>query len=266
MIITTGGKARSHLRSRARELGMELGIKYIERSNQSIEKLLEMTGEGIVVVEKERIKLYAQSDEDPIFFHPNSSMFRIKRLQKGEDDPLIRNTGLQEGMSFLDCTLGWASDSIVAAYVVGEGGKVVGIEGSPTISLLTKIGLKLYQHENWNMVQAMRSIDVQEGNHLPYLEKLETDSFDVVYFDPMFEESILSSDGINPLKKHAIYETMTEKGIEEAKRVARKRVVLKDHWKSKRFERFGFKVEKRKTSAFHFGHIDLVSDTSDKDC
>ncbi len=32
-------------------------------------------------------------------------------------------------MTVLDCTLGMASDSIVASYVVGESGKVTGLEG-----------------------------------------------------------------------------------------------------------------------------------------
>ena len=50
-------------------------------------------------------------------------MFRVKRLMRGEHDPFVQATQLESGMTVLDCTLGMASDSIVASYMVGESGK-----------------------------------------------------------------------------------------------------------------------------------------------
>ncbi len=255
MIITTGGKARSALIQRAKELGMLLGIKYVERKDRSIVKLMAEESMGVIVVREERILYYDPDIQGSVFFHPNSAIFRIKRLKRGEEDPFIRNAGLEKGMSLLDCTLGWASDSIVAQFVVGNYGRVVGIEGSPTIALLTKLGLEVYQDKDPEIVAAMRSVEVHEGDHLEFLKGLEDNSFDVVYFDPMFEEQILHSDGIKPLKHYALYRPITESLIEEAKRVGKHRVVLKDHWKSGRFAQFGFNVEIRKTSKFHFGVI-----------
>ncbi|WP_408006202.1 class I SAM-dependent methyltransferase [Pseudalkalibacillus sp. A8] len=253
MIITTGGKARSALIQRAKELGELLGIKYVERRDRSIENLMAEESKGVIVVQKERILYYDPEIEGPVFFHPNSAIFRIKRLKRGEEDPFIRNAGLEKGMTLLDCTLGWASDSIVAQYVVGNQGRVVGIEGSPTIALLTKLGLEVYQDKDPEIEAAMRNVEVHEGDHFEFLKGLEDNSFDVVYFDPMFEEKILNSDGIKPLKHYALYRSITDSLIEEAKRVAERRVVLKDHWKSDRFTQFGFDVEIRKTSKFHFG-------------
>ncbi|MGM7701375.1 class I SAM-dependent methyltransferase [Pseudalkalibacillus sp. Hm43] len=255
MIITTGGKAKIELKHRAKEVGNELGIPYVDRQDRSIDKMMDLVEDGIIVVRRERFLFYPKGSSSPVFFHPNSSLFRIKRLMRGEDDPLVRNARLREGMSILDCTLGWASDSIVASFVVGKNGKVVGIEGSSTIALLTTLGLKVYEDENPLIYEAMRRVEVKEGDHLDYLRQCQTDSFDVVYFDPMFEETIVTSDGIAPLKDFAVYEPISEEIIEEAKRVARERVVLKDHYKSNRFAQFGFDVEIRKTSAFHFGHI-----------
>jgi hypothetical protein len=85
----------------------------------------------------------------------------------------------------------------------------------------------------------------------------EDNSFDVVYFDPMFQEQIDESNGINGIKAIALYTTLTPMAIQEAKRVAKQKVVLKDHWKSSRFEEHGFTVQKRKTSKFHYGTIDI---------
>ncbi|MCG6572888.1 hypothetical protein GFB82_21335, partial [Acinetobacter baumannii] len=49
-----------------------------------------------------------------------------------------------------------------------------------------------------------------------------------------------------------------ESAVQEAFRVARKRVVLKDHWKSTRFkaDSYQFQVIKRKTAQFHYGYIE----------
>jgi hypothetical protein len=257
MIITTGGKAKSELRHRAKRVGERLGVQYVDRADRSIANMLETVEDGVIVVRKERFDFYQKGSEQPAFFHPNSSMFRIKRLMRGDEDPFVRVASLKKGMTVLDCTLGWASDSIVASYVVGNTGKVVGVEVGETIALLTELGLNAYSDSNRDLVEAMKRIRVEHSDHLQYLQRCEENSFDVVYFDPMFEETIVESDGIAPLKRFAVYETITSEVIAEAKRVARMKVVLKDHWQSNRFDRFGFDVEKRKTSLFHFGSIDV---------
>ncbi|MEH7809800.1 hypothetical protein V7422_18025, partial [Bacillus safensis] len=84
------------------------------------------------------------------------------------------------------------------------------------------------------------------------------ESFDVVYFDPMFEETIQESASIAPLRHAAEHHFDHETAVQEALRVARKRVVLKDHWKSTRFlaESYQFHVLKRKTAQFHYGYIE----------
>ena len=60
-----------------------------------------------------------------------------------------------------------------------------------------------------------------------------------------FEETVIESDGIK-LKHFALYHDITDETIAEAKRVARKRVVLKDHFRSSRFEKHNFYVYKKK--------------------
>jgi hypothetical protein len=72
----------------------------------------------------------------------------------------------------------------------------------------------------------------------------------------MFEEKILESDGIKALGHIAIHDNLTHEIINEAIRVVKLRVVLKDHFKSLRFEKYGFQVLRRKTAKFHFGVIE----------
>jgi hypothetical protein len=73
----------------------------------------------------------------------------------------------------------------------------------------------------------------------------------------MFEETIEESVGLVPLKHIANYSPLEKETINEAKRVAKRRIVLKDHWKSKRFEQHGFHVLVRKSAKFHYGVIEI---------
>ena len=104
--------------------------------------------------------------------------------------------------------------------------------------------------------EAMKRVHVINQNSLDYLQRLPCNSIDCVYFDPMFEERIMESDGINPLSQFAVYEDLSTETIKEAIRVSRVRVVLKDHYNSSRFEKHGFHVQRRKTAKFHFGWIE----------
>ncbi|WP_216827905.1 class I SAM-dependent methyltransferase [Alkalihalobacterium elongatum] len=260
MYITTALKHNEKLVEQAIKISEDLEALFIEREDKPIEVLIEELKNDIFIVGKEKLFYYSVHSTDPFFFHPNSAMFRVKRLQKDGYDPLIEASQLQEGMTLLDCTLGLGSDAIVAQSVVGSAGKVVGIEGSRPIAYIVDKGLKQWDSGNNLFNQAMRSIQVIQGEHLGILQRLESNSYDVVYFDPMFETALETSQGISPLKSLALYHTVSVKAIEEAKRVARKRVVLKDYWKSERFADLGFEVIKRRTAKFHFGYINLNTD------
>jgi predicted methyltransferase len=257
LIVTTAGRTDQRMINLAKQIAMELNTVYIERRKVSVEEIQQKNNQEVLVVGKNRLELHTLNGREPFFFHPNSAMFRMKRLMKGEEDPLIKAAGLTSGMSFLDCTLGLGSDSIVASYIVGEHGKIVAVEGNELLTYLVKVGLHSWDSGIEDFNHAMQRINVVHNQNLDYLKSCSSNSFDIVYFDPMFEEAIDESQGISALKNIAIYSELTHEVIEEAKRVASKKVILKDHWKSERFLRFGFTVLKRKTAKFHFGILVL---------
>ncbi|WP_419393763.1 class I SAM-dependent methyltransferase [Cytobacillus praedii] len=256
MIITTAGRTNEEMTRQAIKVANDLNSRFIERKKRSVQIIQQIEMEDCIVVGKERLELYPKDETEPFFFHPNSAMFRVKRLMKGEKDPFVDVANLQAGKRLLDCTLGLASDSIVASFIVGKEGKVTGIEGNPYLGYIVKNGLQSWVSGNPDMDQAMKSIQVINDLSLSFLKSVPDQSYDCVYFDPMFEEHILESDGIKALSRFAIYEEMTGLVIEEAKRVAKECVVLKDHFRSPRFERYNFHVQKRKTAKFHFGIIE----------
>lgn len=242
---------------KAKEIAADLRIDYVQRNKKSVQSLQQQLKDDCIVVGKERLELYSIGVQEPYFFHPNSSVFRIKRLLEGEKDPFVEACQLKEGHGFLDCTLGLASDSIVASYVVGERGKVVGVEGNPYVAYMTRTGIQSWDSNFDDLNHALKRIEVVQSMSLDYLKGLPDRSFHIVYFDPMFEESISESDGIKSLSKLAIYEDLTEELLSHAKRVARERVVLKDHFRSTRFNKFPFEVLRRKTAKFHFGVLEI---------
>jgi len=256
MFVTTAGRTNQEMMNRAVEIAAKLEVPYLPRKKKSIHQLQEKTNSDCLVVGKERLELFEKGSPLPFFFHPNSAMFRIKRLLRGEHDPFAEAAQLSSGMTVLDCTLGLASDAIVASFLVGKEGQVIGIEGQRFLSYVVKEGLKEWDSGLPSMNEAMDRVTVIHTTAVNYLKTQGDDSVDCVYFDPMFEETILDSVGIQGLAQFAIQDDLTEEIIKEALRVAKKRVLLKDHYKSSRFDRFGFRVNRRKTAKFHFGFIE----------
>ncbi|WP_062232078.1 class I SAM-dependent methyltransferase [Fictibacillus sp. FJAT-27399] len=258
MIVTTAGKFDDKLIEKAEKINRMVHGRLVSRKNQSISSLHTQFNDHILMVGKEKLTLHPLGQSEPLFFHPNSSMFRVKQILRGETDPLLSAARLEKGMTMLDCTAGLASDAIVCSLAVGNSGKVVGIEKNRYIAFLVESGLVTWDSGIKEMDDAMRRIAILNEDHFSYLKTLPDDSFDVVYFDPMFEESI-DSPGLKGLKGMAAYVPITEETINEAERVARRRVVLKDHFKSTRFSQFGFTVIKRPSSKFHYAVIELTN-------
>lgn len=204
----------------------------------------------------DRLELYRIGTAEPFFFHPNSAMFRLKRVLQSGTDPLLEMSDLKPGDSFLDCTLGLASDSILASYQVGEKGVVCGLESDEDIAYIVKTGLSQYETNVEALKEAMQRIEVQSIDALSYLKAADSDSWDVVYIDPMFQEPIDESSNFTLLREIGVQDQLTTEWVEEAYRVCRKRVVVKDHYRSTIFEQFQFQQEIRPTSKFHFGYLE----------
>lgn len=259
MIITTSTRGQQKFEVLAKEIADQFHAPYIKRKRFAVRELMDKYDvEKLLMVTTDGLKCFLRKEIDnPFFFHPSSSMLRIKRLMRGEDDPFVQTTKLQKGMSFLDCTLGLASDAIIASYMVKASGRVVGIESEPIVATIVQNGLQSWYSDIDELNQSMQQIEVVTANHVHYLKICSDDMFDVIYFDPMFETTTESSTGISPLKGIANYEPLTKEVIEEAKRVAKQRIVMKDSNYSSRFTQLGFKPIERKYASHWFGTIEL---------
>lgn len=258
MWITTGHKPSRSLLDLAKHWVNQLNAHYVERKSDSIKTLMtKHQMNQLLVLCEDHHRLYIQGSDKPYFFHPGMSVLRIKGILKGDNDVMIEIAELKEGDSFLDCTLGLASDAITASYIVGAHGKVVGIESEVLIAELTKEGLsKWHQEDLPQFDEALRRIEVVSASHLDYLMQLPSHSFDVVYFDPMFRVPVNESVGISPLRDFANQEAIRIKAVEEALRVCRRKVMIKERSDSTEFARLGFRKIERPNSSITYGVID----------
>ncbi len=260
MIITTSYLANTLLVHQARKLAKQLHGSYIERGKRSIQQLMAYyhTYE-IVVVEQKHTKYYQTDELHPFFFHPNMAILRINRLKQGDNDVMAQIAGLKQGDTFLDCTMGMASDALVAASIVGDTGKVLAFESEPLLTVLVKDGLKKGWDKDIDIDRAMKRIEVQNIDHMEGLRMLPDHSFDVVYFDPMFRQGIKKSSPFKPIRTLANKRHIMIESINEAKRVAKRKVILKENRLSSEFERLGF-YQIPRSSTVTYGVIDVNGD------
>jgi 16S rRNA (guanine1516-N2)-methyltransferase len=253
-IVTTIKDPPTELLDTAADLATKLSIRYVPREECSIDALRSRCNvEGIIVVTRKQIELVMSAG--CCFFHIGMAKLRIKNIREGKYDHMAQAMGVLPGDRILDCTLGLGTDAIVASYLAGSKGRVVGIESSPVVAEIVRRGLTAYDPEDKDIKKAMRNIEVVTGDSLAYLQTLPDQSFDIVYFDPMFRRPVQDSSGIAPLREVANPEPISTKAVHEAKRVAKKRVVLKEAARSKEFTRLGFsKISGGKYSSVMYGY------------
>ncbi|MGT2716482.1 class I SAM-dependent methyltransferase [Streptococcus respiraculi] len=242
-IITTSLGMNEELVARAEALAQSFGVTYVERKKNSVKKLQERYGHVLVFYQDKLV--FEQVGGERLFFHPDTALLRIKSGR----DPLLELIGSRP-QRICDCTMGLASDSIVMA---SAGHEVTAVESSRLIAFIVSQGLKECEAGSLKVNAAMRSIEVVEMDSLSFLRQQPSESFDLVYFDPMFSETIRESQNLSGLAGLANPSRLTEELLEEAKRVAREKIILKAHFRDRIFEDLGFTRLIRPNQKFHYG-------------
>ena len=258
MIITTAFDETEELIIKAKELSESLQVPYMARNKKTVKYLLEHVDPHIFVVNNQRGLSYYEQGQEEVFFHPNMAMHRIKQIKNGQSDSLMTACQLKEGMTFLDCTLGLASDTLVANYIVVPTGKVISLEKSFPLSVLVREGLQYYAtNENPEWKTMIDQVSIINTDNLDYLKQCPDESVDVVYFDFMFNQSVESSHGIKIIKPIVSYDVMTEEHVQEALRVAKERVVVKSSYGNHQLGKLGFQIDRQNQKRhFFYGVIE----------
>jgi hypothetical protein len=237
--VTTAIRAGRAEKERAAALAESLDCPYVKRGRLNLGEVCRQAGTaGVLVVSRERVKLVYAGRE--FFFHPGLAKLRIREIIAGKTDQMVKAMDLRAGDHVLDCTLGLAADALVAGHVVGDSGRVTGLEAVPVVAMLVRWGLEQHRTGGGPLAAAMRRVEVLAADHREYLPVVADGSFDVVYFDPMFRVPRRASSVMEPLRPLAESAPLDPGAVAEAVRVARRRVVLKERRDSPEFRRLGF--------------------------
>lgn len=251
IIVTTSVKTTLELNDNAQKLADELNLKYIKRNKSTIKQLLKTT-KGVIVVYKNKLSYFENNSE--FFFHLDTTALKIKN---SDNEPLVEIIG-KEKQSVLDCTMGLAGDSILLSYY---GHNVTSIEKNEIIHLITSNGLKNYISPNEEINNAMRKIITHNYDCIDYLKRTSDNTFDIIYFDPMFSYDIAESTNLSGLAHLADNHFPYEEFIKEAYRVGRGKIIIKAHFRDSIFEKHNFTRIVRKNTKFHFGFLEINEKT-----
>ncbi|MDY0322701.1 MAG: SAM-dependent methyltransferase [Candidatus Carbobacillus sp.] len=278
IVVTTAEKTKDGLTHRAQRFAQAHGWRYVPRAGKSLARLcLEYEAEGVFIFAQDGLTFY-RSEGQAFRYTPGMAYLRIKRLVKGENDLMVEIARLRPGDTFFDATSGLGGDALVASFVVGSAGRVVAVEASYLLYALVKEGLKMWAEQTsasfWSkpsdstigvdhplgkgITEATHRIEFLHGDHRQVLSKLPDRSVDTVYFDPMFERTVHASHGtVDTLRVLGDSTPIQDEAIEQALRVARRNVMIKERPGSPLFARYGFRLYARKAS-FTYGVREIL--------
>ena len=123
---------------------------------------------------------------------------------------------LEVGDRVLDCTLGLGTDASFLAHLTQR--QVVSLEIRPELALLTSEGLRNAGH----------NVSVVHADARTFLSSLPDHSFEVVQGDPMFPPGTGVTHSLDLVRCVGHHEPLGLDWLVQARRVASKRVVVRD--------------------------------------
>ncbi|MBR0293353.1 MAG: class I SAM-dependent methyltransferase [Acidaminococcaceae bacterium] len=226
--VTSNKNDNRKLIEQAKAWAQQLQIPYVKRyDNGSLDAMLaDHQLDTLLIAGKNGPQLY--SPEGMLLYHPGLGKVRWQRVvQRHEKDNFLTAMDIRPGQRVLDCTVGLAADALLASHAVGESGMVVGLEASLPLWFLISQGIMLYKSKLPELLQDLRRIEIIHAEASVYLKTLPENSFDAVYFDPMFRQPVRKSSEMVPLRPLAFHEPLSPETVELALRVA-PRIVIKE--------------------------------------
>lgn len=235
LAVTVSARHGQRRSSVAKAKAAEWGLPWLDRPEKGgLEALLAEQAEALLVLGAEGWVLRDRQGEAG--YSPGMSVVRIKRLDSGHqaDDLLVRLGELSLGDVVLDATLGLASDALVCARVVGPTGRVIGVEASLPLFVLVREGLtRMGARAN------SCAVEPRLGRAEEVLAAMPDASVDCVFFDPMFDRPRRGSGSFEVLRRFAVRDPLTPETLRDARRVARRWVVVKVGRYGKLLQRLG---------------------------
>lgn len=237
LAVTVGAHGSRH-GLEARRCAEAWGLPFLERpAKGGVAALLESTAKACLVRSADGWAL--RDAHGSLAFTPGMAAVRLKRLDAGQqqEDVIVRLAQLKPGDTVIDATLGLAADALVCARAVGPTGRVVGIEASFPLWVVVSRGLARH-----GPFPRSCPVEVVHGRARDVLATWPTGGADVVTLDPMFDLPKKASPAFELLRAHAVHEPLDEATLREARRVARRWVLVKGGRFGREFGRLGLEA------------------------
>ena len=227
VVVTTDRKPTQEMLKEAKEVAQRLGAPLTPRRHRTISSIMREFNRPVLVVNRDLTLTLHTLKGQKLFFHPGLFKIRLLNYLAGGKESLVEAMDLKEGETVLDCNLGLAQDALMAAFVSKR--PVVGLEKEPVIYEIVKRGLKSFKPEGKLKVAefAFNLVEPKLADNYQYLKALPDNSYDVVYFSPMFIKPKWKDGVMMPFREVAVKDFISPQTLKEAERVARKRVVIK---------------------------------------
>lgn len=227
----------------AGELARRFGLRAEERAGRPLHRLIaEARGAPVLVLSARQADLHQGGRS----FRASAGMafLRVLRARKGEIDPLVAAARLEPGDRVLDATLGLGGDALVAAHATGT--TVVGLEKDGLLAAFTQAGLRRLQKHG---SEPGRLVEVIHADHREWLAKQPAHSFEVVLLDPMFRTAGDAGPLFDLLRLNADHAPLDRETLAQARRVARRGVLVKDAAPGFELHRLGLTPRQTRRSA-----------------
>ena len=245
LAVTTSSKTRraSGAVSDAEGVAARLGVPFVACAKGTpvtsllgeYACVLQLRGDGVVLVDAAGASKWSAGMAD----------LRLHRLAAGipQPDHVLLAGEVGPGDEVLECTLGRGHDALVLESVAA---RVVAVEKSLPIYAWTSEGLR----RRGSRIVCIRA------DALDVLRACESRAFDCVFFDPMFSKQAHYEAGFAMVRRHGEAAPLDEELIAEARRVARRWVVVKAAPQATDLLRLGLEVVPFKRNAeLRFGRV-----------
>ena len=249
-LITT---APSGSFAEAEEIAARFGLTAAVRQDRTISELVSAAKNApVLILGKARADLVCRGRT----YRASVGMafLRLVRAQRGDIDPLVKAAGLKRGDRVLDATLGLGGDALVAAHATDA--PVLGLEASPALAAFVTAALRRVHAPGRD---AAGLIQVRCADHRKVLKEMPARSVDVVLFDPMFRSAGESGPLFELVRQLGDPAPLTGETMREARRVARRGVLVKDSPPGIELARLGLKpLPTRRSPRIVFGWADAL--------
>jgi 16S rRNA (guanine1516-N2)-methyltransferase len=242
LAIALSGSQAPDLLAEAEVCAGRWGLPLLLRAPKAPLRGLLQQADALVVFGRDAVSLWDEAGH--VRGSAGLAALRIDGIDKGRtEDPLQRLGALAPGERVLDATLGFGQDARVAARLVGPTGGVVGLESSLPLAVLAEATLARERSER------SAAIEVLHQECGDFLAGTAAGTFDVVLFDPMFGRALASQPGFELLRRHANPGPLTPQMLADARRVARRLVLVKSARYTPALKALGLRPERASRSA-----------------